>query len=91
MAQITLKSLHVSYTTLNKSVESVKTTVNELAISVEKLTLAVAKGFTAIDERFEEVRSDISLLKMGQEDIIMRLDNKVNKIDLPYFKKKLKD
>jgi hypothetical protein len=62
----------------------------------------VAEGFTEViglinglKKDMNEMKTDIStlkvdvsLLKLGQDDIILRLDEKANKIDLPGFGKK---
>ena len=51
----------------------------------------VERKIEGVETKIGGLQTDITLLKIGQEDIIMRLDNKVNKIDLPFFKKKFKN
>lgn len=77
MAKITLKTLYNSQLEIQKS--------------VDRLAVAVAKGFEAVDKRFMAVDERFDRLEYDLEDIKLRLDNKVDKIDTPWFKNNSKD
>jgi hypothetical protein len=52
--------------------------------SIDSLSEAVLKGFT-------KVHDELNLLKQGQEDIVLRLDQKANAFDLRSLDKKVSE
>lgn len=59
-----------------------KTTIDDLAIMI-------GKGFSHVDERFEQVDKRLSSLENGQEDIKMKLNNVAYRFELVELQKRV--
>jgi len=77
--EVTLESIAKSITNLTASIDKKIDNVNK---NIDELAIAVNNEFRAIDKKFDAVNQDIKGLKEGQEEIIMKLDNKTLKLDL---------
>jgi len=58
-------------------------------ITNEDLALMMKKGFDGIDERFDNIEGDITELKIGQEDIKLRLDQAAWRFEMQDLEKRV--
>ena len=77
----------------NITIEGLAKKVDNLTENVDSLAVAVAKGFYAVDRRFEKLENKFhgrfKSLEDGQEEIKLRLDNVPYRFEMKELEKRV--